>query len=226
MSKAPLEAAPKMDQKIVSLLDRFGCQKGSILEPFWEGKSVENDVLTKLDVKNVIFQKSVFSLSESTILKDNRAWESTKNGSKTLLRGNFFALKFRSRILIDFGLHFGAILAPQMEPSSLTKIEKSEKSTIKNGDYPQDGSRRGSRSSWGGLGAILGGSWGGLEGVWGGPGGGHFGSVLGAKISANSESAIRSNKKQRREARAAESHCEVENKLSGIRATRIWSIDR
>ena len=47
-----------------------------------------------------------------------------------------------------------------------------------------------------------------------------------AKIGANSESAIRSNKKQKREARAAESNCESENKLKGIRATRTGSIDR
>ena len=76
-----------------------------------------------------------------------------------------------------------------------------------------------------GLGEVLGPSWEGLGVAWKGSGAAP-GGILGAKISANSESAIRSNKKQRREARAAESHCEVENKLSGIRATRIWSIDR
>ena len=45
----------------------------------------------------------------------------------------------------------------------------------------------------GGLGRVLGSSWGALGGVRGGPGV-HFGGILGAKIDAQSESAILSDK--------------------------------
>ena len=103
LGQAGLERIQKASKKACRFLDRLGCQKGRFWEPFWEGKSVQNCILTKLDAKHVIFHKSVFFGGASTILKDHRAWKSNKNGSKTLLRGNFFALKFRSRILIDFG---------------------------------------------------------------------------------------------------------------------------
>ena len=102
-----------------------------------------------------------------------------------------------------FWLRFGAILAPQMEPSWLKKIQKIEIGAIKNGHHPQDFPRRVSRSSWGGLGAILRGSWGGPGGSGAAPGG-ISEAFWGAKIGANSESAIRSIKEQQREAGAAE----------------------
>ena len=162
-----------------SFFQAFCCRKGRSWEPFSVPTSVEKHILTKLDVKNDIFQKSVFSLSGSTILKDNSAWKSTKKGSKKLLGSYFLASCFLSSFWVAFGLHFGAMLAPQLELSRAQKIQKIEKSGIKNGHQPQDGPRHRSGWSWGGLWGTLGGSWGGLEGVWGSPGG-HFGSVLGS----------------------------------------------
>ena len=110
-----------------------------------------------------------------------------------------------------------------MGPKNSKKSKKCKKCMINNGHHPKDGPRRRSRSSWGGPGAILRGSWGGPGGSGAAPGG-ISGAFWGAKIGANSESAIRSNKRQKREARAAESNCESENKLKGIRATRTGSI--
>ena len=152
------------------------CRKGCSWEAFSVAKSVEKHILTKLDVKNDIFQKSVFSLSGSTILKENSAWKSIKKGSKKLLGNYFLPSYFLSSFWVAFGLHFGAMLAPQLEPSRTQKIQKIEKSWIKNGHQPQDSPRHRSGWSWGGLWGTLGGSWGGLEGVWGSPGG-HSGSV-------------------------------------------------
>jgi hypothetical protein len=202
----------KWSQKTCCFLDRLGGPKGSFLEPFWEGKSVQNGDLTKLDVKKVNFQKSAFSFGGSTILKDKHAWKSNENSSKALLRGNFFALNFRSRILIDFG----SVLVPfwlpkwsQVGSKKFKKIAKNaNKCLINNGDGP----RRRSRSSWGGPGAILRGSWGGPGGSGAAPGG-ISEAFWGAKIGANSESAIRSDNKQRSEARAAERNTESQNKL-------------
>ena len=208
MSQAGLERIQKSINKPCCFLDRLGCQKGSFLEPFWEGKSVQNGDLTKLDVKNVIFQKSVFSLGGSTILKDNHAWKSNKNGSKALLRGNFFALKFRSRILIDFG----SVLVPFWLPKWSQVGSKKFKKFKNIQKMVQDGPRRRSRSSWGGPGAILRGSWGGPGGSGAAPGG-ISDAFWGAKIGANSESAIRSIKEQQREAGAAERNKESQNKL-------------
>ena len=151
-------------KKTCCFLDRFGCQKGSFLEPFWEGKSVQNGDLTKLDVKKVIFQKSVFSLGGSTILKDNHAWKSNKNGSKAFLRGNLFALKFRSRILIDFGSAWVPFWPPNWSQVGTKKIKKLKSARSKTDIIPkmvQDASQ-------GRLGEVLGPSWEGLGVAWGG----------------------------------------------------------
>ena len=83
---------------------------------------------------------------------------------------------------------------------------------INNGHHPKDGPRRRSRSSWGIPGAILRGSWGGPGGSGAAPGG-ISEAFWGAKIGANSESAIRSIKEQQREAGAAERNKESQNKL-------------
>ena len=212
MGQAGLERIQKSIKKTCCFLDRLGCQKGSFLEPFWEGKSVQNGDLTKLDVKKVNFQKSVFSLGGSTILKDKHAWKSNKNGSTALLRGNFFALNFRSRILIDFGSVLVPFWLPKWSQVGSKKFKKFKKCMINNGHHPQDGPRRRSRSSWGGPGAILRGSWGGPGGSGAAPGG-ISEAFWGAKIGANSESAIRSIKEQQREAGAAERNKESQNKL-------------
>ena len=127
---------------------------------------------------------------------------------------------FRSSISLSnfdrFWLRFGAILAPQMElrppgpkPPGPAWIEKNAKKCLINKGH---GPRRRSRSSWGGPGAILRGSWGGPGGSGAAPGG-ISEAFWGAKIGANSESAIRSDNKQRSEARAAERNTESQNKL-------------
>ena len=147
------------------LLDRLGCQKGRFLEPFWEGKSVQNGDLTKLDVKKVNFQKSVFSLGGSTILKDKHAWKSNKNGSTALLRGNFFALNFRSRILIDFGsvlVLFWLLKWSQVGSQKFTKIaKKCKKNAWSTAEMVQDAAqgRLGEAQGpfWEGLGVARGG---------------------------------------------------------------------
>ena len=183
MRLAGLERIPKSSKKTCCFLDRLGCQKGSFLEPFWEGKSVQNGDLTKLDVKKVNFQKSVFSLGGSTILKDKHAWKSNKNGSTALLRGNFFALNFRSRILIDLGSVSVQFRPPKWSQVRSKKFKKFRKMQ-KMHDQQRTSSQRWSKTP---LKVVLGRPRGHSErvlgwpgGVWGGPGG-HFGRILGSK---------------------------------------------